>query len=70
LTNFRLSPQPEVDLSVFAEFLLYCAAPQPPFQIICNYSVKKVKRSKKRLDRVFWGKAKMHLCPSVLSILA
>jgi hypothetical protein len=36
----------------------------------CNYSAKKVKRSKKRLDRVFWGKAKMHLCPSVLSILA
>ena len=37
---------------------------------ICNYSAKKVKRSKKRLDRVFWGKAKLHLCPSVLSILA
>ena len=37
---------------------------------ISNYSAKKVKRSKKRLDRVFWGKAKMHLCPSVLSILA
>jgi hypothetical protein len=38
--------------------------------MIGNYSAKKVKRSKKRLDRVFWGKAKMHLCPSVLSILA
>ena len=36
----------------------------------CNYSAKKVKRSKKRLDRVFWRKAKLHLCPSVLSILA
>ena len=35
-----------------------------------NYSAKKVKRSKKRLDRVFLEKAKMHLCPSVLSILA
>ena len=35
-----------------------------------NYSAKKVKRSKKRLDRVFLEKAKMHLCPSVLSILS
>jgi hypothetical protein len=35
-----------------------------------NYSAKKVKRSKKRLDRVFLEKAKMYLCPSVLSILA
>ena len=37
---------------------------------ISNYSAKKVKRSKKRLDRVFLEKAKMHLCPSVLSILS
>ena len=39
------------------------------FYLNGNYSAKKVKRSKKRLDRFFWGKAKMHHCPSVLSIL-
>jgi hypothetical protein len=39
-------------------------------KVLCNYSDKKVKRRKKRLDKVFFEKAKMHLFPSVLSILA
>ena len=40
------------------------------FKKIGNYSAKKVKRSKKRLDRVFLKKIKMHPWSSFENILA